>query len=56
MAIRASASPCRFPSFEGRLFQHLPQRGDVAVFRPPGSDVDFVKRVIGLPGDTIEVS
>jgi len=47
--------PFTFPPFEGRILSHLPKRGDVAVFRPPGSDSDFVKRVIGLPGDTIEV-
>jgi signal peptidase I len=47
--------PFNFPSFEGRILTKLPKRGDVAVFRPPGSDIDFIKRVIGLPGDTIEV-
>ena len=47
--------PFNFPSFEGRIFTRLPKRGDVAVFRPPGAKIDFVKRVIGLPGDTIEV-
>ena len=47
--------PFTFPSFDGRIFADLPRRGDVAVFRPPGSEIDFVKRVIGLPGDTIEV-
>jgi signal peptidase I len=47
--------PFEFPSFEGRIFSRLPKRGDVAVFRPTGSPTDFVKRVIGLPGDTIEV-
>ena len=35
---------------------HGPQRGDVIVFRPPtGEDSDFVKRVIGLPGDEIRI-
>jgi signal peptidase I len=47
--------PFDFPPFEGRILAHLPKRGDVVVFRPPGTDSDFVKRVIGLPGDTIEV-
>jgi signal peptidase I len=48
--------PFQFPGFEGRLFAHFPKRGDIVVFRPPGQEnVDFVKRVIGLPGDTIEV-
>jgi signal peptidase I len=47
--------PFAFPPFKGRVLSHLPKRGDVAVFRPPGGDTEFVKRVIGLPGDTIEV-
>jgi len=48
--------PFQFPRFEGRLFAHDPERGDIVVFRPPGQEnVDFVKRVIGLPGDTITV-
>jgi signal peptidase I len=47
--------PFNFPSFSGRIFSNLPHRGDVAVFRPPGAEMEFVKRVIGLPGDTIEV-
>ena len=47
--------PFHFPPFEGRLLTKLPERGDVAVFRPPGGEIDYVKRVIGLPGDRIEV-
>jgi signal peptidase I len=44
------------PLFSGRILGRLPKRGDVVVFRPPGlPDEAFVKRVIGLPGDTIEV-
>ena len=47
--------PWGFPSFDGRLFGTTPERGDVVVFRAPGSDEDFVKRVVGVPGDRIAV-
>ncbi|HEX6604995.1 MAG TPA: signal peptidase I [Sphingomicrobium sp.] len=47
--------PFGFPSFEGRIFERLPKRGDVVVFRHPAENADLIKRVIGLPGDTVEV-
>lgn len=48
--------PFGLASFDGRIFARLPDRGDIVVFRYPGrEDEDFVKRVIGLPGDTVEV-
>jgi signal peptidase I len=52
----SSASfPFEFPPFEGRILESLPERGDVVVFEgPEGQDV--VKRVIGLPGDSIAVA
>jgi signal peptidase I len=43
------------PFFKGRLFGRLPARGDIVVAVPPKSDEDYIKRVIGLPGDRLEV-
>src|SRR6476661_10312142 len=47
--------PFGFPSFHGRIFGALPSRGDVVVFRVPAERADLIKRVIGLPGDTVEM-
>jgi signal peptidase I len=44
--------------FADKLSYHLhaPQRGDIVVLKPPGDITqDFIKRVIGVPGDTIEI-
>ena len=42
--------------FSGRIFGSDPNRGDIVVFRQPKDDsVDFIKRVIGLPGDRIQM-
>src|SRR5690242_21894931 len=45
--------PFGMPAYSGRVFNALPKRGDVVVFRHPSEDSDLIKRVIGLPGDTI---
>ena len=48
--------PAQIPSFSGRVLEHLPERGDVVIFkRPDAQAADWVKRVIGLPGDRIEL-
>ena len=44
------------PLFSGRILASEPKRGDVVVFRLPKDDsVDYIKRVIGLPGDRIQM-
>lgn len=48
--------PFGLPLLPGRILGHDPARGDVVVFRSPEpDDHDVIKRVIGLPGDTIQV-
>ena len=44
-----------FPHWRGRLLGNMPERGDIVIVTPPGQSDDYIKRVIGLPGDTIEV-
>jgi signal peptidase I len=48
--------PFSLPLWHGRVLGHLPARGDVVVFKaPPGDKEDYIKRVIGLPGDTVQM-
>lgn len=51
----ASVSFHLAPKIEGRLFGTLPERGDIVVLEHPVTRIDYIKRVIGLPGDVIEM-
>jgi signal peptidase I len=52
----SSASLPFAPSFlHGRILGSLPKRGDVAVFVNPHTGEDYIKRIVGLPGDKIQV-
>ena len=43
------------PIFKDRVFEKIPQRGDIIVFKTPSDNrTDYIKRLIGLPGDVIQ--
>jgi signal peptidase I len=48
--------PIDLPLFHGRVFGREAQRGDIVVFKlPRDGRTDYIKRIIGLPGDTVQV-
>jgi len=43
------------PFLPGRILGRLPERGDIVIVSPPSKREDYIKRVVGLPGDIVEV-
>jgi len=58
MAYGYSKYSCPFAicPISGRIFASEPERGDVVVFRHPVNGQDFIKRLIGMPGDTVQMT
>ena len=50
------AIPFSPPVFEGRIFERQPERGDIVVFKLPRDNrTDYIKRLVGLPGDQVQM-
>lgn len=50
-----AADPIPFPKKSGRLFEKEPKRGDIVVFKSDGEARSLIKRLVGLPGDKLQI-
>jgi signal peptidase I len=50
-----AATPLVLPIDHGRIFERSPKRGDIIVFKPVGNKNHYIKRLIGLPGDSVQM-
>lgn len=50
-----AASPFKLPVKKGRIFERKPKQGDIIVFKPIGSKLHYIKRLVGLPGDKVQM-
>jgi len=57
VVLRTPAEPwgITLPFMKGRIWGKMPERGDIVIVTPRGSNEDYIKRVVGLPGETLEV-
>lgn len=57
MAYGYSRHSCPFSvcPFSGRIWSEEPEVGDIVVFKHPVSQIDFIKRLVGKPGDTVQM-
>ena len=47
--------PFSLGPISNRIFSNKPERGDVIIFKPPHTNLDYIKRLVGLPGDRIQM-
>jgi signal peptidase I len=45
----------KVPEWKGRIWGKMPERGDIVIVTPVSKNQDYIKRVVGMPGDRIEV-